>query len=211
MDQNSGTTKSLLTNLRSHHVVKVFNPLSEDFKWQVARSVSELDTRYVDQTIDKLNLRNDMHPTMKHVSQTVTLPQGKALNLPGDVAQVIVKHLVDEIMNRRGHKSTIGDPDLRREIEEDVILNTEDLRSQLSNLTLEDQLTKQIEDLNRESVNSEVNEVTDEVESVTSNQPGVFGESDSGTTGEEAIFGGGDSTTGSSDKGAKADSTKRKV
>lgn len=206
MEQNQSDPVSLLANLRSHHIVKVFNPLSRDFTWTVARSVSELDQRYADTHIAKMGLRNDMHPTVKHVTQSITLPQGKAMNLPGDVAQVIVKHLVDEIMNLRGNKATIGDPELRRGVEEEVIMNTEDLRSQLSTLNVEEQLNKQIEDLNRESI-SEAREETHELEVETSNEPAVFGEDNSGAGGEEVISGAGISPATEVNESSKTKST----
>jgi hypothetical protein len=143
---------------------------------------------------------------MKHVVQKITLPQAKAMNLPGDVAQVIVKHLVDDIMNLRGNKATIGDPELRRGEEEEVIMNTEDLRSQLSTLNVEEQLNKQIEDLNRDSI-SDVKEETHETEVETSNEPAVFGEDNSGVGSEEEVIGAGTSSTTEVNGSSKAKST----
>jgi len=209
MEQNSSNPVSLLANLRSHHIVKVLNPLSRDFTWTVARSVSELDSRYEDTHIAKMGLRNDMHPTLKHVTQSITLPQGRAMNLPGDVAQVVVKHLVDEIMSLRGHKATIGDPELRRGIEEEVVMNTEDLRSQLSTLNVEEQLNKQIADLNRESISEEEVSHESQAEEVTT-EPGVFGGSGEETGEEEVLFGGGELATAVDSPSVTTESAKRK-
>lgn len=156
MDANSDEPQSLLVNLRQHHVVEVHNPLSDDFTWPVARSVVHLDPQDKDPHLDALRLRNDSHPTMKHVQQKITIPSGKNMKLPGDVAQVVVKHLVDEILSREGQKSNIGDPTLRRTKEEDVIQNTEDLVSRMSTQTVEEQLEQQIKDLNREDPTPEV-------------------------------------------------------
>jgi hypothetical protein len=209
MDQSNQNQTSLLTNLRSHHVVKVFNPLSRDFTGQVARSVSEVDTRYVDKTIESLRLRNDSHPVMKHVTQTITLPQGKSMNLPGDVAQVIVYQLVNEIMGLRGHKATISDPDLRRGVEEEVILNTEDLRMQVSTLNIEDQLNKQIENLNRESISNERVAENEPDTAEVASQPEVFG-GQAQAEGNESDTSRGSTTTTESSGSAQAKPTNSK-
>lgn len=155
MDQNQDEPKSLLSNLRPHHVVEIYNPLVSsdklkgDFTWQVARSVVQDDPAFRDPHIKNMNLRNDSHPTMKHVTQTITIPSGTSMNLPGDVAQVIVEHLVDEIMYRQGNKATISDPVQRHAIESKVIKNIDDLRDQLSSQNIEEQLEQQIRNLNK--------------------------------------------------------------
>lgn len=155
MMPNQDEPKSLLSNLRQHHIVHVFNPLSEPFTWPMARSVVEADPRYIDQDMQRMNMRNDSHPTMKHVSQPVTLPAGVTWKIPGDVAQVVVKHLIDEVMYKEGHKKT-GDPALRKEYEERVILNIDDLRAKLTTQSLNEQLNDQISAMNREETVKEV-------------------------------------------------------
>lgn len=149
MDQNQDEPKSLLTNLRSYHIVEVKNPLSKDFTWPIARSVVEVDPRYVDQTMQQMKMRNPDHPTQKHVQSFVTIPAGATYRLPGDVAQVVVKHLVDEIIYQSGEKQTVGDPSRRRAVEESIITNTNDLRERLARPT-GDQLANQLADLNAE-------------------------------------------------------------
>jgi hypothetical protein len=183
MDQNQEDPKSLLADLRNYHVVEAFNPLTEDFTWQVARSVVTADPRYVDQTIKSMNMRNSDHPTMGHVYSKVTIPSGKTYKLPGDVAQVVVKHLVDEIMQREGHKQTLSDPTLRHEIEERIIKNTRDLRSQLSTQTMEDQLAQQLKDLNREEVAQEQSHVEEQpFAQLNGNDDGAASEVPAGAT-----------------------------
>lgn len=155
--QSQDAPKSLLADLRNYHKVLVHNPLSKAFTWQIARSVVQNDPRYVDQTISQMNMRNDAHPTMAHVYSYVTIEAGETKYLPGDVAQTYVKHLVDELMYKAGHKQTVGDPHLRRQFEEEVVLNSQDLRSDLSTTSMEDQLAKQIADMNREPSQSTEN------------------------------------------------------
>ena len=148
MEQNQEQPKSLLQDLRQHHIVQVHNVLTQDFTWPLARSINQLSPQYRDPHIDKLNLRNDSHPTMQHVIQRVTIPAGSTMNLPGDVAQVYVKHLVDEVLTKQGKKSLKGDPTLRREAEDLVINNIDDLRSQVQTMDIQEQLDKQLSDLN---------------------------------------------------------------
>ncbi len=162
MDPNQEDPKSLLTNLRQHHIVHVHNPLSEDFTWSVARSVIHMDSRYRDQFIEKLNMRNDSHPTMNHVQQKITIPAGKSMKLPGDAAQVLVKHLVDEVIARGGQKNMQSDPVVRRTYEEQVILNINDLKTQLSSQSIEEQLEQQLKDLNQEEPKGSIAHATTE-------------------------------------------------
>lgn len=170
MDGNQDEPKSLLNDLRPHHVVAVHNPLTTDsqnnlqgdFTWQVARSVVQDDPATRDPHISTMRLRNDSHPTMKHVTQKITIPSGKTMNLPGDVAKVVVEHLVDEMMYRRGQKNTIGDPVQRRECEELVVQNINDLRKQLSSQSIEEQLNQQIRDLNKEEASERTHDAADE-------------------------------------------------
>lgn len=142
--------KSVLPTLRDHHVVIVHNPLMVDFTQQIARTVVQLDQDKIDPYIDKAGLRNDGHPTNKHVTQMVTIESGKTKKLPGSVAQVVVKHLIDAMMMTAGHKSTLSDPFLRGEYEKQIIINIDDLKSTLSTKSIEDQLNEQIDNLNKE-------------------------------------------------------------
>ena len=155
MDSNQDDPKILLEGLRQHHVVRVHNPLDTPFTWPVARSVVHLQDRHRDPYVDKLNMRNDSHPTMSHVTQQITIEAGATYNLPGDVAKVYVKHLVDEVIARAGKRVNSGDPTLRRSYEEKVIVNKHDLVSRLSTQSIEQQLEQQITDLNKQDVNTE--------------------------------------------------------
>lgn len=150
MDGNQDDPKSMLDGLRQHHIVHVFNPLSADFTWYIARTTDHLDQKHRDPYVDNLNLRNQEHPTKGHFQQKITIAAGKSLKLPGDVAKVYVKHLIDEIIAKQGKRNISGDPVLRKETEEQVILNTTDLRDQLTLHSVEEQYEQQIKDLNKD-------------------------------------------------------------
>lgn len=150
MDTNQDEPKSLLGDLRQHHKVRVLNPLSTPFSWPIARSAVSTDPRLVDKYLAKADIRNGDHPTVMHVQQTVTIPAGGELNLPGDVAQVYVKHLVDAVLNET-NKLMKSNPTLRHETEKQVMPGIEDLRKQVTAQSIEDQFAQQIAEMNPEA------------------------------------------------------------
>lgn len=155
--------KSLLLDVAQHHIVEVHNPLTKDFTWQVARPIPA-GQKYQDPYMDKLGMRTaGLKSGDDHVYQKVTLPAGKAYKIPGDVAKVVIPHLVDEIMQIEHDKRTIADPNLRLAIEKRILINIDSLRSQLSTQTLEEQLNSQLENLNALDTQEEViNEPTEQ-------------------------------------------------
>lgn len=155
MEPNQDEPQSLLDTLRSHHVVHVHNPLSDAFTWGIARPVSQFDQRYKDPFTDKLGLQSQKPVQGSHVQQKITIPAGGSLKMPGDVAQVYVKHLVDEMIARTEKKTMITNPVLRREKEEQVILNTADLRQTIGGMDIQAQLDAQLAELNKTDVMTE--------------------------------------------------------
>lgn len=148
--------KSLLLGIASHHIVEVHNPLTKDFTWQVARPIPA-GQKYQDPYMDKLGMRTaGLKSGNDHVYQKVTLPAGKTYKIPGDVAKVVVPHLVDEIMQLEHDKRTIADPNLRVAVENRILVNINSLRTQLSTQSLEEQLNSQLSELNQ----SDTGEVT---------------------------------------------------
>jgi len=148
--------KSLLLDVAQHHIVEVHNPLTKDFTWQVARPIPA-GQKYQDPYMDKLGMRTaGLKSGDDHVFQKVTLPAGKSYKIPGDVAKVVIPHLVDEIMQIEHDKRTIADPNLRLAIEKRILINIDSLRSQLSTQSLEEQLNSQLENLNSSNGQEEV-------------------------------------------------------
>lgn len=149
MDQGQ-KQESQLPLLRQHHKVLVYNPLPTDFTWPFARTISHLDDRYKDPYIDSLKMRNTDHPTNSHVKQFITIKAGQKYYLPGDAAQVYVKHLIDEVLDSRGQKTLRGNPDSRLAVEMEVMPEFEDLRKKVSLTSAKDQFEQQLRDLNAE-------------------------------------------------------------
>ena len=149
MDQGQ-KQESQLPLLRQHHKVLVYNPLPTDFTWAFARTISQLDERHKDPYIDSLQLRNSDHPTNNHVRQFITIKAGQRYYLPGDAAQVYVKHLIDEVLDSRGQKALRGNPDSRLAVEKEVMPEFEDLRKKVSLTSAKEQFEQQLRDLNAE-------------------------------------------------------------
>jgi len=160
--------QSQLPKLRSHHKVRVYNPLDEPFTHTFGRSIiqedyNKFDQRYIDKGLTDLKLRNDETPLVNHVIQPVTIPAQSSINMMGDVAQVIVKHLIDAVMYKRYDKKLKGNAELRLTIEKEVIPEFEDLRKQLDVGSFEEAFAKQMAELNPITEQSNVaDEVTEE-------------------------------------------------
>ena len=110
------TDKTLVSGLTEYDIVEVFNPLRDDFTATVARSYAHNapDPTYQHARSQyNVELKNNAHSGKKHVKQTITLPSGKSLKMPGDVARVVVTQLVKEIMQREGFKRQMADPEKR--------------------------------------------------------------------------------------------------
>lgn len=129
--------KPLVDGLDENYYVEILNPLSVDFMGRVSSSrpadrpltvVTNKMTPTITQTEDDirrnygLNLKNNDHLSQVHFAQTVTIPAGKTIRLPGNEAQVIVRQLVNILMDKEGRKLFKGDSFARREIEDRVVI-----------------------------------------------------------------------------------------
>jgi hypothetical protein len=151
--------KSILDSVSEHDVVTVFNPLSDAFIGKVARSVVSSAARQSVQTgngeadafVQGLNrgISNGGHLSMAHVQQQVVLKPGQSVRMPGDIARVIVRQLVKEMMQREGAKRQMADPATFMEYEQRVVLNHENMLSNLSLESVEERLQRQLDDLNK--------------------------------------------------------------
>lgn len=119
--------------------VTVFNPMSADFAARVGQDVAvdvpfeiQQDKSGQTQALTKtegdasqrygLSLKNPDFKGRRHVHRDLIIPAGGSLNLRGNDAQVVVRQLVNEILQRQGEQRFIADPVKRREIEDSVIL-----------------------------------------------------------------------------------------
>lgn len=188
--------KLLLAKVTEYDVVEIHNPLTDDFVGKVARTYAHRKNDPVYAHAKQqygIDLNNPQHTSKKHVQQTITIPSGKSLKLPGDVAKVIINQLVKEMMQREGFKRQMADPDARRTFEERVVVNKEKLDFSDDIETAEEKLDRQIRELNEEP--EKVEETDEEA------FPGTREEADSGANPAQT-------KSGSDDKKSKAKSKK---
>lgn len=129
---------ALLDGASDYEYVEVLNPLSVDFigkfgvekpvnvpmKFQAAQGTTALTT-------DEAGLatnyglggfKNSDHPTLAKITNTVTIKAGQTLRMRGGEAQVVVRQLVNEIIQREGNKLFIADPTTRNNVEKRIVL-----------------------------------------------------------------------------------------
>lgn len=125
--------KPLLEGANEFEYVTVLNPLSDDFRPRVAQDLPvnlpvqiRAGTGLVQSGGDVtrgygIDLKNpDFQAKRRFYNETV-IKAGQTINLKGNEAQVVVRQLVNEILQRSGKKRLMADPTLRREVEERVV------------------------------------------------------------------------------------------
>lgn len=175
-------------------VVRIFNPLDDDFAVQVAQSLPVSVQYSVRSTEGKGNLsESDVSRTYgvnlrgpdqnmvskKHVLNQSVIEAGKSMNFRGDIAQVAVRQLVNEIMQQRGLTRFLHDPVQREKVEEEIILSYGSM-DDLMNNNLKS-VTQQIDTVIKESNDAEESfpglreEVKSSAPAVESVDPGTPG------------------------------------
>lgn len=130
--------KPLLSGASEYEYVTILNPLTDDFQVRVAQEVpvnmpfeirkdtsgrtSAATTDERDVTLNYgLKLKNPDYQAKKYIYNDTIIPAGQTVNFKGSDAQVVVKQLVDEILQREGNRRLRADPNLRRQTEERII------------------------------------------------------------------------------------------
>lgn len=141
--------KPLLNGASEFEYVDIYNPLPVDFigvfasskpvnmpaPVSVAAQVNQI-TKTEEQVRQNygLDLRNQDHQAFAskvNIQNKVPIKSGQTIRLLGNEAQVIVRQLVTEILQREGRKLSLADPTARREVEERVIRYRGDAREAL--------------------------------------------------------------------------------
>lgn len=136
--QNEISPDATLKGVGAEKIVTVLNPLSDDFAVQVGVSrpvevpiqvsdpatkgqtkLSELD---VSRTYG-VGLRNSDHQSNKHFTNQVIIKSGKTMRFTGDVAQVAVRQITNEVLQREGDSKLIADPIKRKAVEDKIIIS----------------------------------------------------------------------------------------
>jgi len=127
-----------LEGASEYEYVTILNPLPDDFAIRVAQDipvnmpfmpgkdlsgqVSQLTNTEQDvRQVYGLNLKNPDFKARKHVVNDTVIKAGQTINLKGNEAQVAVRQLVNEILQREGKRRLMADPHLRREVEDRII------------------------------------------------------------------------------------------
>lgn len=130
------TPDPLLQGANQFEVVRLYNPLPDDFAVQVAQSVP-VSVQYTIRNSEGLpnmsegqatqtygvNLRGPDQDKVskKHILNSTIIKAGASLNFRGDVAQVAVRQLVNEIMQQRDLTQFLADPTQRSIIEKEIV------------------------------------------------------------------------------------------
>jgi len=125
--------KPLLEGASEYEYVTILNPLTDDFAVRVAQDIP-VNVPYTAKTqegtiIDEgqlgsvfgASLRNKDFKGRRHVFMDTIIEAGKTIILKGSEAQVAVRQLVNEILQREGHSRLMADPTLRKQVEERII------------------------------------------------------------------------------------------
>lgn len=133
---NTAEPGSLLDRASEYEYVEVFNPLSVPFKGifgvtrpvdapvRINRAKEAPGVTATEHDVVRnygLDLKNPDHQGKASITNTVTIPAGQTIRLLGNEAQVVVRQLVNEIMQRSGRRLFMADPHARREVERQVI------------------------------------------------------------------------------------------
>lgn len=134
-----------LTGASEYEYVTILNPLPDDFAVRVAQDVPvnmPLDIRAKTGLIREesdvvrnygLDLKNPDFKARKHLVNDTVIKSGQTINLKGSEAQVAVRQLVNEILQREGKSRLMSDPHLRKEAEDKIIKHRGSIQDLMEN------------------------------------------------------------------------------
>lgn len=139
-------------------VVTIHNPLSSDFRVQYARSVVQGAQLSKEQQFARekagLDLTKEQSP-QAHSVKYLVLKSGESINLPGDIAQIAVRQLVNYMIQAR-HKGQasmpLADAHARNSVEQEVIVTIKDNLTFFNPETPEEATDAEIAKLNTQPV-----------------------------------------------------------
>lgn len=133
----------MLDGMDGNYYVEIINPLPKTFVGRVASSrpgSAQLQIRIAKETPTLTRTSSDMarnygldmereiaaggHRAQQHFAQTIEIPSGSVVRLPGNEAQVVIRQLVNVIMDIRGQQILKGDAYARHQIEAEIIIKT---------------------------------------------------------------------------------------
>lgn len=154
LPQDQAEYRAMLAGFGEDKVVTVFNPLSQDFRFQHARSITQAAPMSEEQrkVQDKLGFPIGKESnTMTHYSQYWVLKAGESKNLPGDIAQKAVQDLVNYILMSRagkGRPKNVADGFARSQVEKEVVIAVHDNVSFFNSMSPQEYTDQQVNKLN---------------------------------------------------------------
>lgn len=167
---------ALLDGASDLEYIEVLNPLSVDFigKFGIEKPIDVPIRLQAPQgttalTVNEAALaanyglsgfKNPDHRASAKITNTTTIKAGKTLRLRGSEAQVVVRQLVNEIIQREGNKLFIADPTTRRGVEKRIIIKRGSINELMGGapLTVIDQVQQAVKESNEETEFPEVTE-----------------------------------------------------
>jgi hypothetical protein len=140
-----GAAKQIPTDLRptlegasEFEYITVLNPLTDDFAVRVGQDVAVnapftigkdtsgkvnqmTNTEQDARQIYGLGLKNPDFVGRKHITIDTIIPAGQTRRFKGNEAQVAVRQIVNELIQREGHTKMLSDPEVRAAAEARVI------------------------------------------------------------------------------------------
>src|ERR1044071_4655454 len=126
--------RPLLEGYTEQDYVTIINPLPDDFAVRVGQDVPinmptpiHSGTTMVQNENDVVrnygfNLKGKDFVGRKHIVNDTIIRSGATITLRGNEAQVAVRQLVNEILQREGKTRLSADPNLRNEVEKRIIV-----------------------------------------------------------------------------------------
>ncbi len=137
--------KPQLDGASEYEYVTIMNPLPVDFAVRIAQDVPvnmpvqiRNGTGLVQNDRDVtsaygLSLKNPDFQSRKHIYNDTIIPAGQTINLKGSEAQVAVRQLTNEIMQRDGNSKLLSDPQLRAKVEATIIKSRGNIQDLMDN------------------------------------------------------------------------------
>lgn len=154
IDDSVADMPSLLEVFTENDFVELFNPLDNPFRGitgqQVVVAPQETASERIAREKAGVDVRSGGKSDLQIVRQPIVLRSKQAMRLPGHVAKVIGRQLVNKMMQLDGLSGRLADPATRREYELRVIRSNGRINDFLSQQvpTAAEQLGRTITDLN---------------------------------------------------------------
>lgn len=150
--------KATLDGIGESFVVEIFNPLSVAFRVKYSRSIPQAfaPTEQEKKAAELIGAPLSRPDSLSQTVQYLLLEPGKTMRLPGNVAQVAVRQLVTEILQRRGQRNKLADGFARKGVEDEIVLSVKPMMDWVNQPSPQTTFDNKLAELNNPSI-QEVN------------------------------------------------------